>query len=754
MFLGPTSQSKCLGRYSGFQLPPPMISSSNQLLVRFVTDNNETGYGFKLVWDSLASSGGVCFNDTQSLLYEPSGYFGCPYGYGNYLHSTWIINVFNARAIELSFISISTEGSDIISVYDGFSSNAGLIANYSGVVFPQPIVSSSASLCVVFRTDEKNTANGFTASYRTLSDIHIMSCLISNTQELASYKGSFGCSEYGINIVEEWNLVATTDEIVALQFEHFDSEENHDFLFVFDGPDTSSPLLLIHSGKTVPQDLLSSTSDLTVQFVTDSNSNSLGSFVVHYEFITNTRVLQCDTDEDFNLNGVTGNFGCDGYSNSVHVSWLITVPIGYTVSLHFERFDTEAASDILRVYDGDSTSDRRLGSYSGRFSAPHFDSTSNLMFIVFDSDEAITGSGFVAVYSSVDTGIHNNVDYCAGSSDYSLYASQTGSLGCNRYAENIRVSWVLQAPPGNIVSFAFLSFQTETDRDVLYAYDGADESSLLLGAFSGNIIPPAFQSTSDAMFLKFQSSDSSLGLSGFYGRFHPVTRNDTAKIPMCAASENLVLDASLAQFGCGGYSNDLNSSWLIQEPLYSRISISFTYLDTEENYDCVSIYDGASAKDSLLLKVSGHVIPSSVTSSGNKLLIVFHSDASRTMGGFVLEYRSFLTYEDSCSSSGSYELSGHTGTFGCNTYANNVHITWLIQVKKRILLQFERFETEYSYDWLVVYDGNSNSSPIIGDFSGTDFQAIISSGASVLVEFSSDSSITAAGFVANYFSID
>merc|ERR1711994_8395 len=53
------------------------------------------------------------------------------------------------------------------------------------------------------------------------------------------------------------------------------------------------------------------------------------------------------------------------YPINKECSWTVSVPRGQKVRLVFEAFTTEYNYDFVKVYDGDSTSSRRLGSFSG-----------------------------------------------------------------------------------------------------------------------------------------------------------------------------------------------------------------------------------------------------------------------------------------------------------------------------------------------------------------------------------------------------
>ena len=69
-------------------------------------------------------------------------------------------------------------------------------------------------------------------------------------------------------------------------------------------------------------------------------------------------------------------------------------------------------------------------------------------------------------------------------------------------------------------------------------------------------------------------------------------------------------------------------------------------------------------------------------------------------------------------------------------------------------LKFRTFHTESCCDHVKVYDGEDNSAPLLGTFSGDSVPADISSGSNYLfVTFKTDSSSTRTGFTIEYSAI-
>lgn len=104
-------------------------------------------------------------------------------------------------------------------------------------------------------------------------------------------------------------------------------------------------------------------------------------------------------------------------------------------------------------------------------------------------------------------------------------------------------------------------------------------------------------------------------------------------------------------------------------------------------------------------------------------------------------------------------LTAPTGSFsdgsGSSNYLNNVNCSWLINPSgvSSITLRFNNFNTESINDVVNVYDGNDDSYPLLGTFSGSTIPgSITSTGSTMFVKFTTNATVTAAGWDASYTS--
>ncbi|WP_300664080.1 N-acetylmuramoyl-L-alanine amidase [Fluviicola sp.] len=105
-------------------------------------------------------------------------------------------------------------------------------------------------------------------------------------------------------------------------------------------------------------------------------------------------------------------------------------------------------------------------------------------------------------------------------------------------------------------------------------------------------------------------------------------------------------------------------------------------------------------------------------------------------------------------------LNAASGTFtdtggSTGNYSNDQRYFTLIQPvnASSVTLNFSSFSLEANWDYMYIYDGATNSAPLIGTYTGTNSPGTISSsGGALLIEFRSDCATVAAGWVATWTS--
>ena len=94
--------------------------------------------------------------------------------------------------------------------------------------------------------------------------------------------------------------------------------------------------------------------------------------------------------------------------------------------------------------------------------------------------------------------------YCQ---DLRVYTEESRTFGdgsiYSYYWNNTSCEWLIQPTNATDISLAFTQFDTEPGKDIVYVYDGDDETAPLLGSYSGQSLPPVLTSSGGSMLVVF-----------------------------------------------------------------------------------------------------------------------------------------------------------------------------------------------------------------------------------------------------------
>ncbi|KAI1243578.1 hypothetical protein IHE44_0001209 [Lamprotornis superbus] len=295
------------------------------------------------------------------------------------------------------------------------------------------------------------------------------------------------------------------------------------------------------------------------------------------------------------------------YDNNLNCVWKITVPEGagiqcasncsssgddLVMKVQVVSFATEHNWDSLDFYDGADNNAPRLGSYSGTTIPPLLNSTSNNLYLNFQSDISVSAAGFHLEYTGLD----------------SCPEPQTPSNGI-KIGDRYMV--------GDVVSFQCdqgYSLQHISSRAVLILdhfkgkKDGPDQTSPQIGQFSGNTALESVYSTSNQILIKFHSDFTTSGF--FVLSYHAyqlrvcqppanipnaeiLAEDDEFEIVLCPANE-MRLDSTGVILSPGypdSYPNLQMCAWTITVEKGYNISMFFEFFQTEKEFDILEVFD-------------------------------------------------------------------------------------------------------------------------------------------------------------------
>jgi Zn-dependent metalloprotease len=359
-------------------------------------------------------------------------------------------------------------------------------------------------------------------------------------------------------------------------------------------------------------------------------------------------------------------------------------------------------------------------------------------------------------------GIGNDPNsFCSGNTNL---IAKTGTFsdgsGTSNYNNNSSCNWVIAPAGATQVSLDFTEFDTEATYDKVYVYDGVDDTATLLGTFSGNTLPSKITTSAGigAMCIKF-TSDATTTLGGWSADY-----TATIVTPTCSGLTLLTTPTGTFTDGSGSanYTNNQQCFWYIAPPCATSVTLSFSQLNTELNYDGIAVYDSLGATN-LIGLYSGTTLPATITSATGTMLVLFISDYANVSQGFTANYTS--TGSSYCSGITTLNTSDYgtiTDGSGEDNYCNNSNCSWLIQPPQAttVTFNFTEFELEQAstdgnsvYDAVEIFDGTNASAPLLGRFTGSTIPAsITSSGGSMYIRFYSDVAYNFQGWSGYYTS--
>ncbi|XP_053254903.1 CUB and sushi domain-containing protein 2 isoform X3 [Podarcis raffonei] len=800
-----------------------------------------------------------------SIKDEPSGRIlspGYPTPYDHNLNCVWTIEAEAGCTIGLHFMVFHTEEfHDVLRIWDGPVEKGILLKEVSGSTLPSDVHSTFNSVVLQFNTDFFTSKQGFAIQFSVST---ATSCNDPGVPQNGSRSGDskeagdsiiFQCDpgyalqgDAKISCVQienrffwqpdpptciapcggiltgpsgvilspnypepyppgkecDWKLTVSPDYVIALVFHTFNLEPGYDFLHIYDGPSSLSPLIGSFYDTQLPERIESSSNNLFLAFRSDASVSNMG-FVIYYTenprescfdpgsikngtragselklgstityycgsgyVIDGVSTLTCIMGGDgkpvWNKPRPTCTAPCGGqytgsdgvvlspnypqnYTSGQVCLYFIVVPKDYVVFGQFAFFQT-ALHDIIEVHDGPNQHSRLLSSLSGSHTGESLPlATTNQILIKFSAKGQATAKGFHFVYQAVPR----------------TSATQCSSVPEPRYGRRIGSDFSV----GAVIRFECIAG---------YALQGSHSIECL---------------TMPGALAQWNSSVPTCVV--------PCGGNLTER-------KGTILSPGFPE----PYLNSLNCVWKITVPEGAGIQIQVISFVTEQNWDSLEVFDGGDNTATMLGSFSGATVPALLNSTSNQLYLHFYSDISVSAAGFHLEYKTVglsSCPEPTVPSSGlkigerylvndvvsfqcepGYALQGHShiscmpGTVRrwnyppplciaqCGgtmeemegvilspgfpgNYPSNSDCTWRISLPVGFgaHLQFLNFSTEPNHDFVEIRNGPYDTSNIISRFSGSDLPgSLLSTSHETTMYFHSDHSQNKPGFKVEY----
>uniref|UniRef100_H2M2H5 CUB and Sushi multiple domains 1 n=1 Tax=Oryzias latipes TaxID=8090 RepID=H2M2H5_ORYLA len=643
---------------------------------------------------------------------------GYPTEYDNNLDCTWsilaepgdtIALVFNDFLLEDKYDFLEISGTEAPSIW------------LTGTTLPSPVISNKNWLRIHFTSDSNHRRKGFSAQYQVKKAIELKSRGVkmmpskdsSHKNAVLSQSGLAGdvCPDPGIP--ENGKRMSSSFQVGSSV--QFSCDDNY----------------VLYGSKSV-----------TCQRVTDT----LAAWSDHRPIC---RTRTCGS----NLRGPKGVITSPNfpvlYESNAHCVWIITaMDPEKVIKLSFDFFDLERAYDTLTVGDGGKIEDTRrvLDILTGSSVPDLIVSLSNQMWLHFQSDDSVASIGFKATYEEIeqggcgDPGVpafgHRSGDHfqhgdvltffcqaafelvgektitcqrnnqwsgkkpsCVFSCFFNFTAPSGTILSPNypeEYGNNLNCVWLIISEPGSRIHLLFSDFDLEPPFDWLVVKDEGLSEATTFGTFSGKNVPAQIASNGHIMKLEFQSDHSNTG-KGF--------------------------NISYTTFG----QNECHDPGV---PINGQRYGDLFQLGSSVVFRC----------DQGFIRTQGSDQVTCIIQDGNVVWSAAVPRCDAPCGGHLTAPSGVV-------------LSPGWPSF----YKDSLRCQWVIeaQTDQVVKIHFDKFQTEVSYDTLEIRDGSSASSPLIGEYRGTQApRFLISTSNFLFLLFTTDNSRSAAGFSIRYESVN
>jgi len=210
--------ARLMGRFHGASVPPPVVSSSNEMVLLFVTDGSVTSGGFTASWSFVeppttpdpSTVFDICADSSvMELTGETGTIHESPGTYGNENMCQALIRAPEGQNVRLEFVSFATElNFDFLRVYSGESADGTLLASLHGTGLPDPITSVGTTLFLQFTSDGSVVWDGFVARW-TFVDSGV-----SPTSRICE-AGTFVADDGGCELCADGTFSTTTNAVVC-----------------------------------------------------------------------------------------------------------------------------------------------------------------------------------------------------------------------------------------------------------------------------------------------------------------------------------------------------------------------------------------------------------------------------------------------------------------------------------------------------------------------------------------------------------
>ncbi|MCB9230551.1 MAG: T9SS type A sorting domain-containing protein [Bacteroidia bacterium] len=259
------------------------------------------------------------------------------------------------------------------------------------------------------------------------------------------YDSGGSLSNYANNEYYVYTICPLAGSCIQLNFTSFNIESGYDYMYIYDGPSTSSSLIGVYTGTSSPGTVTATNGCLTIEFSSDfivsapgwaatiscvpcTGGGGGGNCLPN---MTNNCTDSTCSGNFYDSGGTAGNYAPN--SNLVHTICASS----NCLQINWNSFELESGFDFINIYDGPSTFSTSLGSYTGYSLPPTIVSSSGCLTFQFFSDGIFNYSGWEASLSCVPCGsgptattadCDSAIQVCSATTSFPITANGIGSF--------------------------------------------------------------------------------------------------------------------------------------------------------------------------------------------------------------------------------------------------------------------------------------------------------------------------------------
>jgi len=165
-------------------------------------------------------------------------------------------------------------------VYDGPNTGSPEVAGspFSGSTLPSAITSTGSCITIRFSSDVSIQNSGFqiNTSCVALPSYNMTNGLTVNTCNALFYDSGGPSGNYGNNENITMTFCSGTTDALRITFTAFQTSNSSDYLEIYNGPNTASPLIGSYHTSNNPGTITSTGTCLTFRFISNNNGNTTG----------------------------------------------------------------------------------------------------------------------------------------------------------------------------------------------------------------------------------------------------------------------------------------------------------------------------------------------------------------------------------------------------------------------------------------------------------------------------------------------